>query len=258
MHRISLAIGSILFCVSNGSTKTPENASHTDSHYAVVVPRQPSPAEPPEDRGAKPHATPVEPTGVRNGIDWSTLDITKWREHTSGNGMKFHEYDVHLADSKDVIQVLCAEPATDQDSKFKYKDDNKTPLGLEITYNCVSHAFDARGITCKGETRIRDFWIANDSFAKIVNHNCVEEKDDRKAKAALEAGKRVYIVYKTLDDVMQHIAVMKTISVPYFVATSESTCDSKPGAYPLALATRIDTIQPYFSQTLIFTFYIGK
>src|SRR4051812_22571658 len=105
MHRISLAIGSIVFCVSNGSTTILKNAARGSHHHIEVAARQGPPVATPETGGAK-HA--AEPTGVRNGIDWTTLDVTEWREHTSGTGLKFQEFDVRLANSKDVIQVLCA------------------------------------------------------------------------------------------------------------------------------------------------------
>ena len=253
MIRLVPAVGLLLFGVSTGSTKSPGLAA------TFNVRKRAAATDPPEAHGAAPGSEEsTGPTGVRHGIDWGTLDVTKWREHTADTGLKFREYDVQLAGSMDVIQVLCAEEAAKQADKFKFKEDGKTPLGLEITYNCVSHVFDARGIRCKGEDGIRDFWIANSAFAKLVHHNCVEEPDDRKAKEALLAGKRVLIVYKSVDGVMQHIAVMKTMDVPFGVATSDSTCDSKPGAYALERGAHIDSIKRYFSQTLLSSFYIEK
>lgn len=188
------------------------------------------------DSGCQPPATPVPPTGKRDGIDWNTFDLSSAQEVTF-QGIKGQSYNVQMTGGGNAvartIKVFVAYPAEAQDKEVMKKTNADS-----IKYNCHGYSLNLQHVRLSNGSSISCSLIDPLSTFKLVQ-NQYKGVTNEEAKKAIANKQKVIIAFYNSDLAVVHSAVLASIVLKPngSLDLSKSVCDSKNGWEPLATNT---------------------
>jgi hypothetical protein len=148
--------------------------------------------------GADAPAPAAPATGVRQGIDWSTLKFVQqteiWDDDGSGGKLagtivKGDAFSVKTVKGNSII-VFSALPMNQQPQATQNNAGNK-----DITFNCHGYSFNCTNVTCP-DGKVRDFSIVQDKDIKtLVADACGAPINVAQASDVFFAHKLFYVFY---------------------------------------------------------------
>jgi hypothetical protein len=226
----------VLFDVRGLEATVTEEGEHT-------VPVTPGTTSTDISEGCRPPENAPEQTKIRDGIDWTTLDLTKGTRKTwSVGGVKGIEYEVKTV-SGTTIKVFVHDPVATQPPAVLSA---LGPQGLDIRYNCHGFALNARNVTL-ADGRTYDFLIGNAPANEVLEAQYTKtDVTPDVARKALADGKRVLLAFSDGTGLI-HTAQMKVVSVKDGVLDArESRCDSKNGFQQFAAFVTVGQLRAIY------------